>query len=32
MSATPPDPEPDDRLARAEAVLRDAPVPEGPGA
>jgi outer membrane lipoprotein-sorting protein len=32
MSAPPPDPEPDDRLARAEAVLRDAPVPEGPGA
>ena len=30
MSAIPPDSEPDDRLARAEAVLRDAPVPEGP--
>jgi len=32
MSAIPPDPEPDDRLARAEAVLRDALVPDGPGA
>jgi outer membrane lipoprotein-sorting protein len=30
MSATTPDPESDDRLARAEAVLRDGPVPEGP--
>ncbi len=30
MSATTPDPKPDDRLARAEAVLRDAPVPKGP--
>ncbi len=30
MSATTPDPEPDDRLARAEAVLRDAPLPVGP--
>ena len=32
MSAITPDPEPDDRLVRAEAVLRDAPVPEGPAA
>ncbi len=30
MSATTPDPEPSDRLARAEALLRDAPVPDGP--
>ena len=30
MTATAPNSESDDRLARAEAVLRDAPVPEGP--
>ncbi len=32
MSVRAPNPEPDDRLARAEAIMRDAPVPEGPDA